>query len=175
MATETTPHNWAGRKGVTKGQRAHMGKLMDLLVEHEPAVHYAQVRPMRTRSIMSDLDLAAALAAPGGVRMDCSESVTLICKLAGLRDPNGAHYDGSGFTGTLLANLPHYSKPENAMTGALVVFGPGTGHHVCMVRRPGHDPELFSHGMERGPLLVPLSVERKYQSGPVTFLSIAGL
>lgn len=34
-------------------------------------------------------------------RLDCSSSVTLIYKAAGLPDPNGRGYDGQGYTGTL--------------------------------------------------------------------------
>ncbi len=107
--------------------------------------------------------------------MDCSESVTLLCRLADLDDPNGLNYNGQGLTGTLLGHLRHYSNPRAANIGALVVFGPGTGHHVCMVRRPGVNPLLFSHGQERGPFFISLSEEAKYQPKPVTFLSIAGL
>jgi hypothetical protein len=44
-----------------------------------------------------------------------------------------------------------------------------------MVRRPGADPLLFSHGQERGPFLIPLSVEKRYHVAPYTFLSIAHL
>ena len=58
-----------------------------------------------------------------------------------------------------------------------VVFGVGklSTEHVCMVRRPGADPLLWSHGQERGPILLPLSVEKRYHVPPYTFLSIAGL
>lgn len=154
-------------------QRAQLGRLMDLLVEHEPAVHYARVRPMRTSTIKTATQLRHQLAS--GVTMDCSESVTLLCRLAGLDDPNGCGYDGSGFTGTMLAHLPHYQRARNAMVGALVVFGPAMGEHVCMVREPGSDPLLFSHGWEGGPRYVRLSLERHAHRAPVTFLSVAKL
>ena len=97
---------------------------MDLLVRNEPRVHYAQIRPMQTRPIHSLHLLQQALYSPHGVTMDCSESVTLLCHVCGLQDPNGFDYDGHGFTGTLLHHLPHYSDPGNARIGALVVFGP---------------------------------------------------
>ncbi len=174
------PHNWDETAASTSqrtspGQRAHLAGLMDVLVAHEPQVHYDQVRPMTTRSILTPAALRAHLKAGLPLTMDCSESVTLLCRLAGLDDPNGLGYNGLGFTGTLLSHLPHYSKPENAMTGALVVFGTGTGHHVCMVRKPGKNPLLFSHGQERGPIYISLSAEREFQPKPVTFLSVAGL
>lgn len=150
---------------------------MDLLVARNGKVHYAQVRPMRTASIRTTTGLRLALAKPAGITMDCSESVTLICRLAGLRDPNGLHYNGTGFTGTLLGFLlDHYSDPGRARTGALVVFGGGEGEHVCMVRRPGPDPLLFSHGTEDDPRFYPLSVMlHAFPGQPHTFLSVAKL
>lgn len=160
---------------VSEAQRRHLGRLMDLLVGHEPQVHYAQVRPMQTRHI-TEHELLATIS--HGITMDCSESVTLLCRLAGIGDPNGKHFDGSGYTGTLLQHLPHYTDPRKAKVGALVVFGPGRHHdgdHVCMVRRPGPNPLLFSHGQERGPFYISLSEEKKYHPEPTTFLSIANL
>lgn len=150
---------------------------MDYLVKNEPKVHYAQVRPMVTRSIKTLVQLHNAVNSRAGLTMDCSESVTLLCKLAGLNDPNGLGYNGAGNTETMLHHLPHYYNAKSAGVGALVVFG--TGHlsteHVCMVRRPGADPLLWSHGQERGPILLPLSVEKRYHVPPYTFLSIAHL
>src|SRR5437667_43878 len=108
--------------------------------------------------------------------MDCSESVTLTAHLAGLRDPNGRDYDGTGYTGTLLDYLDNYTEATHARIGALVVFGGGTGEHVCMVRRPGVDPDLFSHGTEADPTYYPLSTMLATFAGqPHTFLSIAKL
>lgn len=162
----------------TPEQRQHLHRLMRLLLDHEPAVHYAQVRPMRTATIHTEAQLAAALDSPAGVTADCSEIVTLLLRLAGCHDPNRRGYDGTGYTGTMLASLPHYTNPKGANTGALVVFGPRTGDHVAMVLEPdgkGGNPHLFSHGAERGPLDVTLRTERKYHRPPVTLLSIAGL
>lgn len=159
----------------TVSQRVHMAGIMDWLVANEPKVHYAQERPMelirRREQYLEDW----LKRARSGITMDCSEAVTLICKLAGLSDPNGRGYDGTGYTGTLLQNLPHYTDPNKAGIGALVVFGPHTGRHVCMVRRVGPDPLLFSHGQERGPIFLRLSEEKRYQPPPVTFLSIKNL
>jgi hypothetical protein len=159
----------------TPAQRHKLGTLMDLLVREKARVHYRQVRPMQTRAIHSLHLLQQAIYSPHGVTMDCSESVTMLCHIVGLADPNGFGYDGHGFTGTLLQHLPHYTDPRKAKIGALVVFGPGSGDHVCMVRRPGADPTLFSHGSERGPIYIKLSAEKAYQRKPTTFLSIAKL
>jgi len=157
-------------------ERKEMGRLMDILVRNERRIHYAQIRPMRTMSIKPGR-LRLALYRPGGITMDCSESVTLICHLAGLRDPNGLHYSGRGFTGTLLEHLEHYEDPSRARTGALVVFGGGTGEHVCMVRHPhASNPMLFSHGTESGPRFIDLASEKHgFPGEKVTFLAISKL
>jgi hypothetical protein len=109
--------------------------------------------------------------------LDCSSAVTMLCKWAGLDDPNGLGYrSGSGYTGTLAAHLPHYFDAWRAHVGALVLLGPGTGEHVCMVLEPAHsNPLLFSHGMERGPIAIRLHDEAQYHNPPTTFLSIAAL
>jgi hypothetical protein len=148
-------------------QRVKLAALMRDLVKHEPQVHYAQIRPMRSVHLSKPVY---------PLTMDCSEAVTCLCKWAGLHDPNGLGYNGRGYTGTLLDHLPHYFNPANAMVGALVVFGPGTGHHVGMVFEPDHrNPLLFSHGQEAGPIFIRLHDEAEHQPPPVTFLSIAGL
>ena len=147
---------------------------MRYLREHEPQVHYLQRRPMASVRI-TEPALRARLDTGGDIAMDCSEAVTALCKWAGLRDPNGLGYNGAGFTGTLLASLPHYTNPAVARIGALVVYGPGTGEHVSMVLQPGPDPLLWSHGLEGGPVTVRLSRQRQWHAPPVTFLSIAYL
>jgi hypothetical protein len=147
---------------------------MYYLLGREPAIHYAQIRPMRTIHY-SERQVTNLLDHGGRITMDCSEAVTCLCKWAGLHDPNGFHFNSYGFTGSLLANLRHYYDPDAALVGALVVYGPGTGHHVSMVLEPGHDPLLWSHGREAGPVRVRLSDQRQQQPAPVTFLSIARL
>ncbi len=158
----------------TQAQRQHMAALMDWLVAHERLMHYVQKRPMSTANILEQ-QLSDKFANGGTISTDCSETVTLICRLAGLSDPNGQAYNGYGFTGTMLSTLKHYIDPAAADVGALVVFGPGDGHHVAMVRKKGHDPLLFSHGKESDPQFVRLSEEKKAQKLPTTFLSIAQL
>lgn len=158
----------------TSAQRKHLRAAMLFLIAHERQVHYAQVRPMRTAHLYEE-QAAELFQAGHGITMDCSEAVTLLCRWAGLQDPNGMGYGGYGFTGTLLQHLPHYPSAKDADVGALVVFGGGTGHHVGMVLEPGTDPLLFSHGSEADPRKIRLSDERKYQPPGVTFLSIAHL
>jgi hypothetical protein len=158
----------------TLAQRRHLHGAMEYLLAHEPRIHYAQVRPMQTIHY-TEQQVTRLLDHGGSITMDCSEAVTCLCKWAGLHDPNGLHYNGSGYTGTMLAHLPHYTNPKAAQTGALVVFGPGSGEHVCMVQEPGGDPLLWSHGAERGPRSVRFTVERAFHAQPATFLSIAHL
>lgn len=152
-----------------------LARLMDYTYRERAKIHYAQVRPMRTRRIHSLHLLQQALQSPAGITSDCSESVTMLCRIAGLDDPNGFGYDGHGFTGTLLHHLPRYARASDAKVGALVVFGPGSGDHVCMVRHVGANPLLWSHGQERGPIFISLREESRFQRPPVTFLSIAKL
>jgi hypothetical protein len=155
---------------------------MLLLLQHEPQIHYPphdlrDVLDLRTFQL-TEHELRDRLAAGGQVQADCSELTTELCRWAGLRDPNRLGYSRPGYTGTMLATLPHYRQAVNAMTGALVVFGPGTGEHVCMVLEPDHehgDPLLFGHGSEAGPIAESLSVVRARHRAPVTFLSIADL
>lgn len=153
-------------------ERATAVKVMDLLVRNTGKVHYQQYRPMRTRNINTMDELKRALSG-GGITMDCSESVTLICHIAKMRDPNNMRYGGYGYTGTILNYCkPHFTAVDQLHVGSLVVFGPGAGDHVCMVRREGRDPLLFSHGGEYDPKYIRLSVIRRYLRRPVTFCSI---
>lgn len=146
------------------------------LISHEPLVHYSQVRPY---PVVTFATVLALLKSGTGIRLDCSDSVTLLCKWGGLRDPNLPHhdYDGFGYTGTLLDGIcPHYSNPARALPGALVVFGPGTGEHAAMVLESHPtNPLLFSHGFEGGPLAIRLHDEAQYHNPPTTFLSVAAL
>lgn len=142
-------------------QRTILTGLMDWLIIETARVHYAEVRPMVTRFIHTTAQLRAQVNKPAGVTMDCSESVTLLCKLAGMLDPNGRGYDGTGNTATMLATLPHYTNPAAADVGALCVFlsspSDREGQHVAMVRQPGADPMLWTHGSEQDPSLHRLS------------------
>ncbi len=158
----------------TPAQRQHLAALMRWLIANEPLIHYQQRRPM-SLTAMTEQVVATRFAGRLTVTSDCSETVTALCKWAGLADPNGNSYNGSGYTGTLLGHLPHYSDPRAADVGALVVYGPGNGEHVSMVLTPGADPWLFSHGSESGPKRRRLSTERRLHAEPVTFLSIARL
>lgn len=161
--------------------RQALAALMQLCIEHAGQCDYPDddIRgPLDAATWMLDeAEFTTALRGGKQVQFDCSQSVTQLCRYAGLIDPNGLGYGHVGYTGTMLANpkLTRYTDPLKAQVGALVVFGPGTGEHVGMVLEPGQDPVLFSHGEARfcGP--VKLSAERQFHKPPVTFLSIAHL
>jgi hypothetical protein len=161
----------------TPTQRSHLHSLMGYLLYHRAQVHYptGDVRTETIHALATMDELEQRVGRPGGLTIDCSQSVTMLCHVAGLSDPNGHGYRDDGYTGTLLAHLPHYTNPKAAMVGALVVFGPGTGKHVAMVYTPGSNPVCWSHGQESDPKLYPLSALRAALPAPVTFLSIAGL
>lgn len=155
-----------------------MGKVMDLLVKQRAHVTYLQHRPMSTKNITTLAQLTAALKT--GIKTDCSETVTLIAHIAGIKNPNGHAYDGYGNTQEMYDALSHYLNPRTAQVGALVFFGqPGhlTTQHVCMVREPGADPLLYSHGGNGAfaSHFIPYSVERRYHTGQPIFLNISRL
>lgn len=155
-----------------------MGAAMDLLVAHRANVPYLQRRPMASKGINTLERLHTALEHP--LPLDCSEAATLICHAGGIHDPNGHGYSGEGNTQEMYDHLHHYLNPKDAALGALVFFGfPGRlgTQHVCVVRKPGADPELFSHGGNGryAAHFIPFSVERRYHVGEPVFLSIARL
>jgi hypothetical protein len=76
--------------------------------------------------------------------LDCSAFVTLIYKEAGAPDPNKNHYDGYGYTGTLVPNGRRVSKAD-AQPGDMAFYGgsasvPG---HVALYLGNGN---VGSHG-----------------------------
>jgi peptidoglycan hydrolase-like protein with peptidoglycan-binding domain len=85
---------------------------------------------------------------------DCSSSVTGYYWIANVPDPNGRHFDGYGFTGTLVQNGV---RVETILPGDLILYGPPPYHHVTVA--VGDDPtkptdRCISHGHEGGPLLL---------------------
>jgi hypothetical protein len=162
----------------TQAQRHHMLELMNLIYAHREQINYPthdQRGPSDQVTFrMTEQQMDHVLHDGGHLTADCSELVTEICRWAGLKDPSGFHYRYAGYTGSMLSYLPHYSDPEKANIGALVVFGPGTGEHVSMVYETGKDPLLQSHGRP-GIDRWRLSEERTWHRPPVTFLSIAHL
>jgi hypothetical protein len=80
---------------------------------------------------------------------DCSSFATWCYWHAGAPDPNGFHYNGWGFTGTMAHNGRHVSRPK---PGDLIFYGwPPTFTHVTIYI--GHNL-CVSHGSEAGPMIL---------------------
>jgi len=167
---------------VTAADRKRLHAIMAKLIEHHAQLDY----PLHDVRGKLDAETFALtwtqaqhrLANGGRLMFDCSGCVTCIYKWAGLKDPNGLSYKHEGYTGTMLAHLPHYQDAKRCRVGALAVFGPGTGEHVAMVyERDATDgnPLLFSHGARglTGPIR--LSRERRFHDPPVTLLNVSAL
>jgi hypothetical protein len=165
----------------TAAERKLMGEVMDFLEKNRLKNHYRQLRPMANRDIANFTELKVRVLSPAGIYWDCSESTEEICRIGGLANPSGFSWaSGAGNTQTMYDHLPRYSKATSAELGALCFFGiPGElgTQHITIVRHPGPDPVLFSHGGsgQFAAHFVPLSVERQYHMGTPTFLSIAKL
>jgi len=120
-------------------------------------IHYSQARPMTHLGVSPEQ----------GYTADCSGYVTGAFKWADkwlpfhVKDPNGrpagSHYDGWGYTGTLLAANARRRVPLNRrfFLGDIALYGPSlsrTGH--CTICRQGGDAATSvwsSHGNEAGP------------------------
>lgn len=161
---------------VTQTQRNHLVRLAQFLNRYAENVDYAEVRPMSTRSL-TQTQMTTRLESGGHITCDCSESVTMMFRMALLRDPNGLGYDGYGYTGTMLDHLPHFTNWGEVHEGTLIVFGGGTGTHVVMVTCPnGGNPDVYSHGSHAASAIWSLEQERQYHVGePLTLLAIADL
>jgi len=166
---------------VSAMQRSAMMSIAQFLIDNHDHINYAETRgpndPMSLRG-GTLADLERIFRNGGKISMDCSEAVTLICRLAGLRDPNGAGYDGYGYTGTLYDHLPHYGNVLDAHDGAIMIFGINpTVHAVMRMSSPdGKNPWLFSHGSQGGPRHIQLSDEEQAHVGQAqTWLDIGHL
>lgn len=167
---------------ITGKDRNKLISIATMLIARAPQIHYAETRPMMigpyTMKEVTLSKLEAWFAKGGTITMDCSTAFTLIYKLAGLPDPNDSNYNGYGYTGTLMKNLPEYTRPlKRARAGAGLIFGAYPGTHVCMImHNDPDDPWLFSHGSEIGPLYLRLSAEKTAHVGqPITLLQVSQL
>ncbi len=167
---------------MTQADRKRLHGIMEVLIKHAAQLDY----PLH--DVRGKLDAAtfaltwtqaqAHLAAGRRLMFDCSGCITCIYKWAGLKDPNGLAYKHEGYTGTMLAHLPHYANAKRARMGAIVIFGPATGTHGALVFEPdakGGDPLLFSHGIRGGTGPVRLHREQRFHPPPVTWLDVSGL
>jgi hypothetical protein len=146
MSSRTATTSSNGRDDVTTAE-----KLADYCrrsMGAEPRWHYRQYRPM-VYGVSPDVEQDA----------DCSSHATQAYYWAGCPDPNpGCNYNGSGYTGTLVAN-PKVSG--SYQIGDLAIYGPSMSNtgHVCTCYAPGSvsSSRWTSHGSEAGPYSVTLS------------------
>lgn len=158
-------------------QRTELVGKAKFLIGEASLIDYEAARPMLTRhlswsQVVNKLDHGQRIA------MDCSEAVTQLYHWCGLKDPNGLGFDGAGNSGQMWHHLTHrYTNPSNAHPGALGVYGPEGDEHVVMViEHDAHNPLLFSHGSEIGPLAITLRNEAgAHQGQPFTFLDVSTL
>lgn len=88
------------------------------------------------------------------ITTDCSGFVTFCYRAAGAPDPNGMAYNGSGYTGTLLAKGKAIAL-KDVIPGDVIVYGPGTGWHTAViVENDGKNPLTVSHGGQGDPSYV---------------------
>ena len=162
---------------VTSAQRQRLCDLMDWTFAHRHLVSYppGDRRVTAVHEIVSVADFKAAVLAHRA-EWDCTQMTYALLGAAfgGVRNQDG-------YTGTQLEDFePHYTDARKAYPGALVILGPGTGDHGCMVRHRDAvhgDPVVFTHGGNGtfAARFVPLSVEVKSHKPPTTLCSIAHL
>lgn len=163
--------------GLSDNQRNELVAKAKFLIGKASLIDYEAVRPMLTRGESWD-QIVSKLDNGGRIAMDCSEAVTELYRWCGLKDPNGLGFDGFGNSGQMWHHLAHrYTDPGDAHPGALGVYGPEGDEHVVMViEHDAHNPLLFSHGSEIGPLAITLHNEAgAHQGQPFTFLDVSSL
>lgn len=155
---------WAWARGAAAGWwPTHGSSVRDSIVKwarwgvaNEPSIHY---------SMGSNRD--DWLSKPPGtlpLYTDCSGFATACYAWAGHPIPPEGWV---GYTGTMLM---YGRRVDSCKPGDLIVYGPGTGHHVVVAVEAGTDPLCVSHGQEKGPFLIRHSEEARYQPPGVTFL-----
>lgn len=160
----------------TLAQRQHLHSLIGYLHSKAAQLDYPPGDQRDNRDTVSwrltEQQAEHVLNAGGRMQLDCSETGSWLLKCAGLW-----HVASPGYTGSHLAMLPNYNDPRAALTGALVVLGPGTGDHEVMVYEPDHehgDPLVAGHGRP-GFDIERLSACAARHRAPVRFLSITHL
>ena len=135
-------------------------------IAHNSKIFYGEVRPIPVNLPPFSLPFTT----------DCSGFVTLMAKWSGNPDPNGNHFNGQGYTGTILRHLPHIPLSQT-WRGDLAVFGAYPGVHVVALLAGGSsksNPPVASHGGASGPGLFSLSDVTNFfgSNCPVTYLRL---
>jgi hypothetical protein len=121
------------------------------LYRNRARMGYAEVRPM--------LSFHTPAHTVPAHPTDCSESLSMVARIAGAPTPYVK--DNFGFTGTMLATLPHISFSQTRRGDFAVYVAPERpgGDHVVMLMQGGrhrHNPVVWSHGRP-GVDMMPLS------------------
>lgn len=162
---------------MTAAQRKHAVAILDYFHAHASQLDYPPNDHRNERDSyfwgLTEQGIEHVLGSGGRLMFDCSELYAKVLQLCGcwpLRYP--------GYTGTdLQVCQPHYTNPKVCLPGAGVVFGPGTGDHICMVHtadRKNGNPLVAGHGRQ-GFDVERLSVVRARHRTPVTLISVAHL
>jgi hypothetical protein len=111
------------------------------LYKHRAGMGYAEVRPMRSFH-------TPARVVPAHPT-DCSESLSMVARIAAA--PTPYVQNDFGFTGTMLATLPHISFTQTRRGDFAVFVAPARpgGDHVVMLMQSGRhfrNPLVWSHG-----------------------------
>lgn len=98
---------------------------------------------------------------------DCSESCSILARASWA--PTPYEVNGLGFTGTMLATLPHIAHSQSRRGDFVVFVHPDrpSGDHVVMLLQGGRrkiDPLVWSHG-QNGVMRIPLSEEHSFHPG----------
>lgn len=138
---------------MTEGQRQHAVTLMREMYARRQYFDYPPGDQRDNRDSYSwglkEAAMLAALIHPGMVQMDCSEYVPWILRCSGAWPFSQPGYTGSHLQLWETHGWQVYTDARKAYPGAIVIFGPGTGHHEALVLEPDHktgNPLLSSHG-----------------------------
>ena len=160
----------------TEAQRHHVVAVLDYMHAHAGHLDYppGDQRTWRDNTSwhLNETQLHHVLDSGGRWQGDCSEFGSYVLKLVGCWP-----FGQPGYTGSHLDLLPHYTNGKHALPGALVVFGPGTGHHEAVVHTADAthgNPLCSSHGAP-GLQLLTVSEIAAGQPAGVRYLSIAHL
>lgn len=138
--TETRPEAGSIREAIVAAARKALDKYGP---GAQNVYRYRQSRPMPDTIFPKSLEQFGPHPV---IYIDCSAFVTLVYKAAGAPDPNGAGYNGSGYTGTLAANGKKTNDPQ---PGDLVLYGPApTYSHVAVYIGSG---KAIGIGSDPGP------------------------
>lgn len=155
-------------------KRQQLKNIMTVMHQHSSQFNYAQIRPMSLTKLTKS-EFYSKLHAGDKFVSDCSETVTAIFKWSGFKDPNGLGYNNEGNSETMLNHLRNFFVPRLANIGTIVHFV--NPEHVGVVYKTSRirgNPTIFEHGSP-GIAMLPVSEEKVFHNGPVTYLSIAKL